>query len=62
MSCNNKNETPIISKRNKDIICFIKRFGSNLRAILTNEKDDYFLALFLDNHKYYENEMKNLGF
>jgi hypothetical protein len=33
-----------------------------VRAILTKEKKGYFIALFLDKHKYYEDEMQKLGF
>jgi len=41
---------------------FVHRIGSNFRIILTKEKEKYFLALFLDKHKYYETEMEKLGF
>jgi len=49
-------------KRDRNIIGFVKRFGSNLRAILTKQKEGYFLNLFLDKHKYYELEMEKFGF
>ena len=60
--CREREENPVSSKRNRNMIGFVKRFGSNLRAILTKEKDRYFIALFLDKHKYYETEMERLGF
>ena len=52
----------IQSKKDRNLIGFVKKFGSNLRVILTKEKEGYFLALFLDKHKYYEFEMLKLGF
>lgn len=60
--CLNKNINPIISKRDKEIIGFVKRFGSNIRSILTKRKEGYFISIFLDKHKYYETEMEKLGF
>ena len=53
---------PIQSKKIKELIGFVDRIGSNLRSILTKEKKGYFIALFLDKHKYYEAEMEKLGF
>jgi len=53
---------PIQSKNKRELIGFVKRFGSSLRAILTKEKKGYYIALFLDKHKYYEQEMDVLGF
>ena len=53
---------PIQSKKDRKVIGFVEKFGSNLRAILTKEKKAYFVALFLDKHKYYELEMEKLGF
>lgn len=52
----------IQSKINREVIGFVRRFGSNLRAILTKRKEGYFLILFLDKHKYYETEMEKFGF
>ncbi len=60
--CKDHKVNVIQSKANHDIIGFVKRFGSNLRAILTKQKEGYFLVLFLDKHKYYELEMERLGF
>jgi len=54
--------SPIQSKKDRSLIGFVRRFGRNLRAVLTKEKEGYFMALFLDKHKYYENEMLKLGF
>ncbi len=60
--CKKGKENPIQSKENREVIGFVKRFGSNLRALLTKKKEGYFLVLFLDKHKYYEIEMNKLGF
>lgn len=60
--CKGRKTSVIQSKLNREVIGFVKRFGSNLRAILTKRKEDYFLALFLDKHKYYEIEMARFGF
>lgn len=60
--CQARNINVIQSKVNREVIGFVKRFGSNLRAILTKQKEGYFLMLFLDKHKYYEVEMEKLGF
>lgn len=60
--CKQKKIGPIQSKTDKEIIGFVKRIGSNFRAILTKEKKGYFISLFIDKHKYYETEMNKLGF
>ena len=60
--CKLRRINPIFSKKDRNLIGFVKRIGSNLRAILTKEKKGYFIALFLDKHKYYEIEMERLGF
>ena len=61
-ACKELKTNLIQSKTNREIIGFVKRIGSNLGAILTKEKKGYFIELFLDKHKYYETEMKKLGF
>jgi len=61
-ACKEFKINPIQSKTDREIIGFVKRIGSNLRAILTKEKKGYFIELFLDKHKYYELEMNRLGF
>lgn len=61
-NCKDYKTSPIQSKTNKNLIGFVKKIGSNLRAVLTKEKDKYFISLFLDKHKYYEFEMNKLGF
>lgn len=60
--CKGNNIGPIQSKKDRSMIGFVNRFGSNLRAILTKRKKGYYIALFLDKHKYYESEMESLGF
>ncbi len=61
-ACKEHKINPIQSKKNRDIIGFVKRIGSNVRIILTKEKQGYFIVLFLDKHKYYETEIIRLGF
>ncbi|MBC8500344.1 MAG: hypothetical protein ISS25_01620 [Nanoarchaeota archaeon] len=60
--CKEYKINPIQSKKDRNIIGFVKRIGSNLRAILTKEKEGYFIVLFLDKHKYYETEIERIGF
>ena len=50
------------SDKVKGLLAFILRFrDTNFRAILTKKKNEYFIALFLDKHKYYEDERKRIG-
>ena len=61
-SCREGNEIPLSSYTTKDLLGFILKFrDTNFRAILTKKKNEYFIALFLDKHKYYEYERKKLG-
>ncbi len=62
ISCKEHKENVLLSKKDKTLIGFTKKFGSNLRAILIKEKNGYFIVLFLDKHKYYETEMEKRGF
>ena len=49
-------------KNYRHLIAFIFKSNDNrLRGILTKEKGSYFLELFLDNHKYYDEKRKYLG-
>ncbi|MFH0701254.1 MAG: hypothetical protein V2A62_02345 [Candidatus Woesearchaeota archaeon] len=41
---------------------FFKPNVNNIRGILTKRKNSYFIALFLDKHKYYDLERRKLGF
>jgi len=60
--CNEGKSIPVSSDRIKDLLGFILRFrDTNFRAILTKKKNEYFIALFLDKHKYYENQRRKLG-
>ena len=60
--CKEAKRIPISSDKVKDLSGFILRFrDTNFRAILTKKKNKYFIALFLDKHKYYENERRKLG-
>lgn len=62
INCKENKENVIQSKRDRALIGFVKRFGSNVRAVLTKQKEGHFIALFLDKHKYYDEEMEKLGF
>ncbi|MBS3098352.1 hypothetical protein J4209_06170 [Candidatus Woesearchaeota archaeon] len=60
--CKDGKHIALSSDRIKDLLGFILRFrDNNFRAILTKKKNEYFIALFLDKHKYYENERRKLG-
>jgi hypothetical protein len=60
--CKEGKSIPLSSDRIKDLLGFILRFrDTNFRAILTKKKNQYFIALFLDKHKYYENQRRKLG-
>ena len=60
--CKEHKTNVIQSKLDREVIGFVKRFDSNLRAILIKRTESYFIALFLDKHKYYELEMMKFGF
>lgn len=61
-NCKEGNSIPISSDIVKDLLGFILQFrDTNFRAILTKKKNEYFIALFLDKHKYYEHERRKLG-
>jgi len=61
-NCKEGKTMAISSDRIKDLLGFILRFrDTNFRIILTKKKNEYFIALFLDKHKYYENERRKLG-
>ena len=60
--CQEGQAIPISSDLVNDLLGFILRFReTNFRAILTKKKNEYFIALFLDKHKYYESERRKLG-
>jgi len=60
-NCKEGKINTMASFKHKNILIFIEKIGSNLRVVLTKEKNSYFLALFLDKHKYYEAELLRLG-
>ena len=61
-SCKEGAAIPISSERKKGLLGFILKFrDTNFRAILTKRKNEYFIALFLDKHKYYERQRRDLG-
>ncbi|MEK6952262.1 MAG: hypothetical protein AABX29_04560, partial [Nanoarchaeota archaeon] len=52
--CKEGKHLVLSSDKIKDLLGFVLRFrDTNLRAILTKKKNEYFIALFLDKHKYY---------
>ena len=60
--CQEGESIPVSSDRIKDLLGFVLKFReTNFRAILTKKKNEYFIALFLDKHKYYENQRRKLG-
>lgn len=60
--CKEGKHIALSSDKIRGLLGFILRFrDTNLRAILTKKKNEYFIALFLDKHKYYENERSKLG-
>jgi len=44
------------------LVFFFKPSINNIRGVLTKRKNSYFIALFLDKHKYYDLERRKLGF
>jgi len=62
-NCKEGKEKPAISPRYSNILVFFfKPSVTNIRGILTKEKNEYFLVLYLDKHKYYDRERDRLGF
>ena len=62
-NCREKKERAYTTIKNKKIVAFFfKPSDTRYRGILTKEKDAYYLALFLDKHKYYDRERESLGF
>lgn len=60
--CRDGQERPEPCKNHRDQIAFIYKSSDNmLRGILTKQKNDYFIELFLDKHKYYDEKRKYLG-
>jgi len=60
--CQDGKNLPISSSKVQGLIAFILKFReSNLRSILTKKKNEYFIAIFLDKHKYYNQEREKLG-
>jgi len=60
--CKQGKTNPLSSDKVKELLGFVLRFrDTNFRAILTKKKNEYFIALFLDKHKYYENQRRRLG-
>jgi len=61
--CKSGNVAPISSDKIQNLLGFVLKFrDTNFRVILTKKKNEYFIALFLDKHKYYENQRRKLGF
>lgn len=61
--CNNREVDPEPSPVDFGLLAFFfKPRVTNIRGILTKRKNSYFIALFLDKHKYYDRERRKLGF
>ena len=61
--CNQREIDPDPSPADHDLLAFFfKPRVTNIRGILTKRKNSYFIALFLDKHKYYDRERRKLGF
>ncbi len=61
--CNNREIDPDPSPVDHNLLAFFfKPRVTNIRGILTKRKNSYFIALFLDKHKYYDRERRKLGF
>jgi hypothetical protein len=62
IQCKEGKTAPISSHKVKDMLGFILKFSdTRFRAILTKKKNEYFIALYLDKHKYYERQRQILG-
>ena len=62
IDCREGKNMPISSDKINELLAFILKFReTNFRAILTKKKNEYFIAVFLDKHKYYENQRMKLG-
>lgn len=60
--CQAGNSIPVSSDKIRNLLGFVLKFkDTNFRAILTKKKNEYFIAIFLDKHKYYENQRRKLG-
>ena len=60
--CYKESQIPEPCKRVKDAIAFIYKSKDNkIRGILTKKKNSFFIELFLDKHKYYDQKRKYLG-
>jgi Holliday junction resolvase len=61
-ACQEGKSIPVSSDKIEHLLGFVLKFrDTNFRAILTKKKNKYFIALFLDKHKYYENQRRKLG-
>ena len=61
--CRNREVAPDPSPADHNLLVFFfKPSVNNIRGLLTKRKNSYFIALFLDKHKYYDSERKKLGF
>lgn len=61
-NCKEGVNRPEPCKKFKNLISFIYKSNDNkIRGILTKEKNSYFIELFLDKHKYYDNKRMYLG-
>lgn len=60
--CKLGTERPEPCKNFRNLLSFIYKSSDNkIRGILTKEKNAYFIELFLDKHRYYDQKRKYLG-
>jgi len=60
--CRAGKSIPISSDKIENLLGFVLKFrNTNFRAILSKKKNEYFIAIFLDKHKYYETQRRKLG-
>lgn len=61
-SCKEGTIRPEPCKKFRQLMAFIYKSNDNrIRGILTKEKNSYFIELFLDKHKYYDQKRVYLG-
>ena len=60
--CRDNKEKYEPCKNHFELIAFIYKSNDNeIRGILSKKKNNYFIELFLDKHKYYDRKRKYLG-
>ncbi|MDP3640448.1 MAG: hypothetical protein Q8R53_04600 [Nanoarchaeota archaeon] len=61
--CSERKQEPFpVPLQRNILVFFFKPNVTNVRGILKKEKNSFFIALFLDKHKYYDRERRKMGF